>query len=349
MNEVARGPASRAEVSPALHDTLRDHYGLQVGDDARDIGGSSNLNLLVTHNGQRYVARLYRPWVTTRRLADIQLVRQYLAEGGVPCVQPIPTRNGALWIEFEGRPLEVEPYVEYDAKMDSWERLEQGLPTLGRIHSLLQYRIVSEDGRYAPAANYINPRDTLPLTLQGTSHIRTWDATPAEIEIADAADDLARLVDQAQHGIENLPHHLVHGDYWDNNVLFRDGHIVHVADLDFMGERARIDDLALTLYYTNSTFAEGRDSDERIRQLRLLVDAYDSGMNEPLTRAERTALPIALARTSLAFIAMIPHIDSETGARRMAAEMQADIGWPRAILHNLGQWQSSFLKNGTNV
>ena len=55
-----------------------------------------------------------------------------------------------------------------------------------------------------------------------------------------------------------------------------------VADLDFMGERARIDDLALTLYYTNSTFTDDQTSDTRIRRLRTLVDAYDSGLDQPL-------------------------------------------------------------------
>ena len=38
---------------------------------------------------------------------------------------------------------------------------------------------------------------------------------------------------------------LVHGDFWDDNGLFREGRIVLVTDLDFMGVRPRVDDLAL--------------------------------------------------------------------------------------------------------
>jgi Ser/Thr protein kinase RdoA (MazF antagonist) len=49
--------------------------------------------------------------------------------------------------------------------------------------------------------------------------------------------------------VARLPHQLVHGDFWDNNVGFLGGRPVLVADFDFMGERARIDDLALTLWY----------------------------------------------------------------------------------------------------
>lgn len=59
-----------------------------------------------------------------------------------------------------------------------------------------------------------------------------------------------------------LPRQLVHGDFWDNNVRFRDLDIVAVLDLDFMEERPRIDDLALTLYYVTqrSVPTTGRQS-----------------------------------------------------------------------------------------
>jgi hypothetical protein len=117
---------------------------------------------------------------------------------------------------------------------------------------------------------------------------------------------------------------------------------VHVADLDFMGERARIDDLALTLYYANSTFSDDPVSAHRARRLRTLVDAYAGGLDEPLTSAERAALPLALVRTPLCFVAMIPSVDSEHGARRLAAEVMGDISWALAIARGLDLWQTAF-------
>jgi Ser/Thr protein kinase RdoA (MazF antagonist) len=63
------------------------------------------------------------------------------------------------------------------------------------------------------------------------------------------AEELAELVTQAETRlVSRLPRQLVHGDFWDNNVLFRGGRVVLLADFDFLGERARIDDLALTLH-----------------------------------------------------------------------------------------------------
>jgi homoserine kinase type II len=217
-----------------------------------------------------------------------------------------------------------------------------GLPLLGRIHTLLRPLALSEAGRRAPAANHIQPHDVLPGTLRGTGRLRGWDPSSAELQLAAAAAELAQLVERAQRDFEGLPRQLVHGDYWDNNVLFRAGRVVLVADLDFMGERVRVDDLALTLYYTNSTFADDPTSAERVRMLRGLADAYDAGLDEPLTSVERAAVPLALARTPLAFIAMIAAVDSEAGARRLAAEMAGDVAWALAIVRNLDRWQAAF-------
>lgn len=72
------------------------------------------------------------------------------------------------------------------------------------------------------------------------------EANRAELRLAAVAEELAELVAETEAGlVPRLPRQLVHGDFWDNNVLFRRGRPVLLADFDFMGERARIDDLAL--------------------------------------------------------------------------------------------------------
>src|SRR5437762_2854699 len=137
---------SRAAPSPGLLERLRECYGLDVTDEAQDLGGSSCLNLRVTAGGRRYVARVYRPYVSAARLEAIQQVRRELARGGVPCTEGLPTRNGEPWTVIEGRLVEVEAFVERDGDMDSWERLERGLPWLGRVHSLLRRVEVGPEG-----------------------------------------------------------------------------------------------------------------------------------------------------------------------------------------------------------
>jgi hypothetical protein len=61
MDDVDGGRRGlRARAGPQLLAALREHYRLD-GDTGADLGGSSSLNLLVTADGRRYVARVHRP------------------------------------------------------------------------------------------------------------------------------------------------------------------------------------------------------------------------------------------------------------------------------------------------
>lgn len=342
---VERGPAGRATESKDLDRMLADRYGIRPTGVARDLGGSSTLNLFMEDDGRRYVVRVYLRWVTTGRLAAMQDARRYLAAAGIPCAVPIPTIDGASWAAMGDRFIEVESYVVANGKMDTWERLEAGLPLLGRIHSRLRTHQSTAEGRHAPASNSIAPENLVSGVRKGTQRLRGWEGSAAERELADVADALAERVGQAERAMPEFPRQLVHGDFWDNNVLHLDERIVLVADLDFMGERARIDDLALTLYYTNSTFADDQLSDARLDKLRTLVDACDSGLDDPLSPSERRAIPLAIVRTALGFIAMIADADSEaepeTLGRKLAAEMMPDIAWAGGIVDDLDRWQDA--------
>jgi Ser/Thr protein kinase RdoA (MazF antagonist) len=79
------------------------------------------------------------------------------------------------------------------------------------------------------------------------------------------------------------PGQLVHGDFWDGNVYVRAEKLVAVADLDFMGNRPRVDDLALTLYFTDEEMQLAHDADrpaeERIATLRPIVRAYAAALS----------------------------------------------------------------------
>jgi homoserine kinase type II len=334
----------RATPSPQLFELLCERYGLDSTDEARDLGGSSNLNLRVAAGGRRLVARVYRPYVSAARLDAIQWVRRELAQGGVPCAEVVPTREGEPWTVIDRRLVEVESFVESEEKMDSWERLELGLPWLGRLHSLLQGAEVSPEGGTPLFANHVEPFDALDWTRRGARRVRAWGPSPAELRLVEAAEELAQRVAEAERDVvASLPRQLVHGDFWDNNVFFREGRVVLVTDFDFMGERARIDDLALTLYFTNSTFSEDPVSDDRIRRLRRLVDAYDRGLDEPLTRVERAALPLALARQPLWWVGRwLALLDDEERARRGLPGMAGDVEWALQIMREAGRWQAAF-------
>lgn len=334
----------RATLSPELIEVVCDSYGFSRVDNVVDLGGSSSLNTLIDDGGNRYVVRVYRPYVTKARLNDIQHVRRELAAYGAPCSDIFPTQNGKPWIVFDNRLVEVENYVDHDMYMDSWEQLEVALPMLGHIHSILRDVVISPAGKYPVFANYIEPQVVMERTHRGTRRIRSWNSSPAGLHLADSAEELAYFVTTIEHSLNSvLPRQLVQGDFWHNNVFFRNGNVVLITDFDFMGERARIDDLALTLYFTSLKYAEHPVSDEQLRKLSRLVDAYESGLDDSLSSAERAALPLALARQPLWSIGgWVTLLDVEVTAQQHAKGTSWAVDWALEIVHQIDRWQTTF-------
>ncbi|HEX9765388.1 MAG TPA: phosphotransferase [Nitriliruptorales bacterium] len=335
----------RAVRTRSLIDWICHHWGLTAPQrHAPDLGGSLNLNLLLSATHGPVVARVYQADVTQTRLQAIQHVRGHVAEGGVPCAAPLPSRDGLPFVEVDGHLVEVEDFVDREANMDTWQRLSAGLPLFGRLHSSMAEAVVTEAGRYPPWANHVAADAALTWTSAATGQIRTCGPTEDERQLADTADELAEHLAELEPALlAELPSQLVHGDFWDNNVYFVAGQPIHVADFDFMGQRPRIDDLALTLFYTNSTWNHDPDSDVRLGQLRHLVDRYDGGLARRLSADERAALPLAIARTVLAFVGMVPYISDLDHRRQHIASRFVDVQWCNSIAKNLGRWQQSFL------
>ncbi|MGD9890743.1 MAG: phosphotransferase enzyme family protein [Dehalococcoidia bacterium] len=333
----------RATPSDALLAAVHRAYGIGDGLDPVDLGGSSNLNLLVGVGDGRSVVRVYRPHLTVDRLHAMQAVRDTLARAGVPCAPLLPTRDGHAWLAFENRLVEVERFVAWDAVMDTWERLETGLFLLGRLHTVLRDLAVGTAGQVPQFANYLDATAVVEQTRAGVQRIRAWQPSPSEVVLADDAEALGRAVARAERPfIPQLPRQLVHGDFWDNNVLFRGSEVACITDFDFMGVRPRTDDLALTLYFACMQFFENPVSDAQLGRLGRLLDAYDAGSAIPLSATERAALPLALARQPLWSIGgWVAALDDETAARRHAAGTAASVRWSRRLLDELGRWQTA--------
>jgi hypothetical protein len=79
-----------------------------------------------------------------------------------------------------GRPGQVESYVDHDAVMDSWQRLQVGMALLAHTHNLLRHVQVGEQGRRPRFANHLDPAHVAACVRRGTERIGGWRPTAAE-------------------------------------------------------------------------------------------------------------------------------------------------------------------------
>jgi Ser/Thr protein kinase RdoA (MazF antagonist) len=253
----------------------------------------------------------------------------------------VPARDGARWTRAGDRLVEVERFIPPDATMNTPHRLARGLPLLGRMHGPLADMEISPAGRAAEFANHIEPGRALPGTRAGTARIRSWHPTPAERRLATQAERLAEQVTAGEAGrAARLPRQLVHGDFWDDNAFFQGQDPAFVAGVGFMAEQARIDDLALTLYYADTQFGLATTQD-RIAALRPPLHAYASGLGTPLTGAERQALPWAIARQPLWGVGgWVTLLDDEHTARAHARATSPAIRRALQLITDIQAWQT---------
>lgn len=284
-------PMKLACASPTLSNELLQfverRYGLQV-QKAVQLGGSWNLNVSVDN----YVVRVYGPWVEFERLQEVQRVRQQLKRKGMPIPALKLACDGASICTFKDCCVEVEQFID-GTPMETWPQLLAGFHTLGQLHNCM-VKINLEVP--PPVANHLPEELALPATADVLAVIRAWPLTEAEQQYADAVEELVYLLP-----ILHLPVQLVHGDFKDNNLVFREDKLVAVLDFDFMGIRPRIDDLALPLH---TLLAHGI----ALSKVRELLEQYEVGNGTSLSDQERRALPYAMARMALSYLQylMIP-------------------------------------------
>jgi homoserine kinase type II len=161
--------------------------------------------------------------------------------------------------------------------------------------------------------------------------------------LSEFADQVVRHVDVVTAAEEPLRDQqlcqVVHGDFWDNNVLFADGLLVAVLDFDFMAERPRVDDLALAMWFFLLEPAKGLPGEVERAQLRAFVDAYDDAAAVSLSPEERTALPLAIARQPAWSVGRwVVELD-EDDAVRHARDAAAELPVAQAIIEDLPLWQ----------
>lgn len=330
----------RPLAAPDLLEHVRETYSVGGVELTMDLGGSRNHNLLVTTGAGMLVIRVYRTGILLDRLLAIQSVRRALSARGIPASIARRTRAGELWSRHMGHLIEVEEYVEHSAQLDSWGRLEVGLPLLARAHSVLRGLSPSPASKRPSVMNYLTAAEVQEWTPRAVKRLEPWPLPTEQAQVVRSTESLVHRLHEIDGPFRGrLPVQLVHGNFWESSVLFRSGKVVLVTDFDFMAERPRIEDLALTLYFASSTLARDPSSDRNLRRLRALVDGYDAALDDHLSPLERQALPLAIARAPLAVMQYLAQSERTEEAQHLIRKMGPDLTWAAAIVANVEHWQ----------
>ncbi len=197
-------------------------FGLKVVDVASFDGGSVNSNFsLHSEDGRRWFLRVYEEQDHAGARREVRLL-QKLDAAGVPTPAPLSRVDGEGSLsEHVGKPVALLPWVE-----GAWLRQREVTPA----HCV-------ELGRALASVHLASSR----LPAMGEGRFRVEDLRErlsfvrhrGRTELAEAAKVLRGLIEQWEpRRTSALPHGVIHGDLFRDNVLWRDGRIAALIDFE---------------------------------------------------------------------------------------------------------------------
>jgi len=285
------------------------------------------------------VVHIGRAELGSPRIEALHRARARLAECSIPVVELMRSLFGSSWHWCQGRVVEVERWVEHDARMTGGARLLTGCSLLADIHTAWSTLDLGPEGEACTWANWVSADAVASQCESAGPRLRGWG-------LGRLADDIVRLAAlTADHRV--LPTQVVHGDFWDDNVYLRGHQVVAVTDFDFLGRRPRIDDLALLLHFADEQpYFEGagkRSARARREELAPLVHAYADQLVAPLTDHEMAALPLSLARQPLwNYGTRLMAQKDDVHARRDAQDAAPSVARALDIMTEPDRWIEAF-------
>src|SRR5919108_1944508 len=207
----------------------------------------------------------------------------YLKKQGCPCVQPIKSKSGKHYLEFQGKYLIVSRHLD-GAELPTESLTPVHLEALG--HALANLHLIGRgykkgiDNRFGftkVVSIYREVRRQLPSHMKNI--VRVLD---------DEASYLENYLDN------NLPKGIIHGDLFPDNVKFKGNRLVGIIDFEAACRGKLIYDLATAV--NALCFIDDR---YRIDRFEALISGYES--LRPLSLPEWDSFPNELRFSALRF------------------------------------------------
>ena len=258
------------------------------------LSGIENTNYFVTTSRGKYVLTLFEHMGVAELPYYAQLMA-HLAARGFACPTPVANSHGEFIGELNGKPALLVTCLPGESVVHvSTAQCGQVGAALAQLHHAGQ----------GFTQRMLNPRG--PHWWKSYLQLLRSKVAPAELRLIES-----EIHFQAQHAHADLPHGVIHGDLFRDNVLFervdntggvhdlpgnissKHGRIGGVIDFYFAGDDALLLDVAVTA----NDWCLRPDATLDIEQLAALLRGYRP--DNKYSDAEKTAWPILLRAAAL--------------------------------------------------
>ncbi|WP_413100147.1 phosphotransferase enzyme family protein [Streptomyces sp. Inha503] len=315
-----------AQTSAAVA-LARDAFAVPAADGVLLGGGATANQVVVLTDGsgrRRWVLRGPRRDTRPGRLAFLHGFHHAARTRGLPVAAPRRTVDGQPWaLDAQGQPwllLEYLPGRPLDAV--TTELAGQAAAHLAALHRLPDHLGLT--------TTVVEPDTAWDAWL--TAPEETWRATTA------AATGHHALLNAYRLHLDHLQQHATdlrqttdlvwgHGDFHGHNLLHHIGRITGVIDLDGIGRRPRITDVACAVLM----LARTGSGDYRLKRhlLSAVLTSYQRHATAPLTAAETRALWPAMV------LSQLPDPAHLAALRRVGCGIGPALARPLAALRDL--------------
>ncbi|MEO8811714.1 MAG: homoserine kinase [Caulobacteraceae bacterium] len=259
--------------------------GFDVGDAVSFKGiaeGVENSNFLLETTRGRFILTIYERRVRAEDLPFFLGLMRWLAEHGYPSATPVADREGRMLGTIRGKPAALVAFLAGMAvrrpTADHCREAGEGLAWLHR------------------AAEGFGGRRANDLGQAGWSALFAPLAPAAEgLKPGLAATIAADLRQLAADWPTGLPEGIVHGDYFPDNVFFRQGRFAATIDFYF----AARDILAYDIGVALNAWCFEADGSFNVTLARAFVEGYRR--RRTLGEAEKAALPLLARGAAMRF------------------------------------------------
>lgn len=236
--------------------------------------GSLSENHILTDGRTKYFLKQYG-FDSKDKVEKIHLIKKYFADGGIPIILPIVSKEGDTIFSFENGYYALFPFIT-DKQLEKSSLVGTAVVSLGemlgRIHLLGRDAKLPIEERFHPwrKEKSLEKIGLISLKLSKINNLTDFDKLALE-----SIETKRKLIEENPISYEelNLPsNHLIHGDYLDHNVFFRDDNTVsHVFDLEKASYSPRTHELFRSMIYS---FLSEEVNKENIDKAKLYLKSY---------------------------------------------------------------------------